>query len=171
MEVDDLTEYKQCLESWRFFVGLRFTVFAFFLTLTSALLYVVLTNSKFEDSLYRVLVSLVGLVCTFAVYIIEVRNQHLYDVCCNRAKVLEARSNQPDARKQAQPDSITLACAVQTATRRGSLFPRQFLTHSTGFFILYLVAALVWIGILCGAICTFKPAIFIFVIGSKGTAV
>jgi hypothetical protein len=59
---DRLTaEYGHAFESWRFLVGLRFTVIGFFLTLNSALLFVVLTLPVFKVRAYQYLCSTVGL--------------------------------------------------------------------------------------------------------------
>lgn len=87
-----IEEYKVCFDNWRFFVGLRFTVLAFFLTLNSALLTVYVSSiGEGAKNWLAPLMPIMGLVATVALWLIENRNRELYFGCMQRAKAIEKR--------------------------------------------------------------------------------
>ena len=85
-------EYEVCFNNWRFFVGLRFTVLAFFLTLNSGLLYAFLNMlSDNKQEMFLVLLPLVGIFSVYAGWIIENRMRQMYYACIQRAKQIEGK--------------------------------------------------------------------------------
>ncbi|MBI5675780.1 MAG: hypothetical protein HZC48_08170 [Nitrospirae bacterium] len=140
-------EYDQCFDNWRFLVGLRFTVLAFFLTLTSALLYAVFTQPIFNNKPYQYLVSIIGIVSSWAIIMLEGRNRQLYDVCINRAKAIEKQFYTTQGQQQSTVSDNCLAHLLYSA-------PRQFWAWHTGaIYILYAIAFLIWLGLLFTASC------------------
>jgi hypothetical protein len=88
------TEYEQCFDNWRFLVGLRFTVLAFFLTLTSGLLYAALTlpavfPNRPDQIIMIKVTAIAGLISCLLIIAIERRNKELYDLCVERATQIE----------------------------------------------------------------------------------
>lgn len=85
------TEYEQCFENWRFLVGLRFRVLAFSLTLTSALLYAIFAL-PFREKIFQYLFSIIGIISSWSVIMLEGRNRQLYYSCIRRAKEIEGQN-------------------------------------------------------------------------------
>jgi hypothetical protein len=86
-------EYGMCFDNWRFFVGLRFTVLAFFITLNSGLLYAYF-GLMGEDikKLFMVFPPIVGVISVLAGWIIENRTSDMYFACLQRAKAIELKA-------------------------------------------------------------------------------
>jgi hypothetical protein len=83
-------EYDVCFDNWRFFVGLRFTVLAFFLTLNSGLLYIFLKGEITPEN-FKCLPPIIGLLSVIAGFLIENRTRQLYYACIQRAKSIEVK--------------------------------------------------------------------------------
>ncbi|MGD0786012.1 MAG: hypothetical protein ABR969_09390 [Sedimentisphaerales bacterium] len=81
-------EYDICFENWRFFVGLRFTVLAFFLTLNSGLFYIFLKGEITLEN-FKWLPPIIGLFSVIAGFLIENRTKQMYYACIQRAKKIE----------------------------------------------------------------------------------
>ena len=85
-------EYEVCFSNWRFFVGLRFTVLAYFLTLNSGLLYVFVSHNN-SNNPFVFVIPVLGLISIIAGCMIENRNRRMYYVNLQRAKEIERRFN------------------------------------------------------------------------------
>lgn len=85
-----LKEYGECWANWRFIVGLRFTVLAYFLTLNSGLLYVCLKGIGENAHPLVKWVPVLGLLSVVAAWVIENRNKQMYYACIQRVKAIEA---------------------------------------------------------------------------------
>lgn len=87
-------EYEKCWDVWQFGVGLRFTTLAFWLTLTSGLLFLFV---KPKDLAYpqitQSIICVLGFLFTMAVGIIENRNKQIYGACIRRAMAIELGHN------------------------------------------------------------------------------
>jgi len=89
------TEYEQCLESWRFYLGLRPAILVFALSVMSAGIYFLMGGDSSPEPLAKTLLSLGGFIITVAVFMFEWRTRDLYDVCIKRARALELKSQSP----------------------------------------------------------------------------
>jgi hypothetical protein len=123
------TEYEQCFDNWRFLVGLRFTLLAFFLTLTSGLVYIAL--QLFGSRAFQSVVTGVGVVSSVLMYILEHRTGKLYAVCMARAATIEEYLHPQTAK-----DCLAHKLEAQVPT----LFSR----HATGIYGFYVVAGVIW---------------------------
>jgi hypothetical protein len=149
------TEYEQCFDNWRFLVGLRFTVLAFFLTLTSGLVYVVFAmHEALHPIRFQIVVSVIGILASGLVWIMEKRNKELYAVCIQRAVQIED-AWYPKPEKQASPLMATDGLAHQIETKKASLLS----SHSKGILGFYGVSAFIWLMLLLGAILGRFPVI------------
>ena len=140
-------EYEQCFDNWRFLVGLRFTVLAFFLTLTSAILYGVFTQPIFQEKLYQILASLVGIGSSWAIIMLEGRNRQLYYVCISRAKEIERLFYPTQSQQQQVVSDNCLAHLLDSAPRK------CWAWHTGALYILYGMVFLIWLGLFFAAIC------------------
>lgn len=87
-------EYEKCWDVWQFGVGLRFTTLAFWLTLTTGLLYLfVKPRDLAYPQITQSIICFLGFLFTIAVRIIENRNKQIYDVCIKRAMEIEISCN------------------------------------------------------------------------------
>jgi hypothetical protein len=89
------TEYEQCLESWRFYLGLRPAILVFALSVMSAGIYFLMGKDNSPGPIAKILLSLGGFIITVAVFMFEWRTRDLYDVCIKRARALELGGNSP----------------------------------------------------------------------------
>jgi hypothetical protein len=89
------TEYEQCMESWRFYLGQRPAFLAFALSIMSAGAYFLLGKDSPPEPIVKILLSFAGLVFTFGVIMFEKRTRDLYDVCIKRARALELGDKSP----------------------------------------------------------------------------
>ena len=88
-------EYTSVERSWRFFVGLRFSVLAFAAPLLSVLAgfyqYALTHKRELEDLGYMGLwvIPLFGVISLVGIYLIEERTRSLYLACATRGQVIE----------------------------------------------------------------------------------
>jgi len=150
-------EYEVCFSNWRFFVGLRFTVLAFFLTLNSGLLYAFLnmTGEKKQQP-YMILPPLVGIVAVYAGFIIDNRIRQLYFACIRRAKQIEDKLRYADNEakriprllprdREKKPDIMELAKKNSIAKLLDDCCPVTiFSWQALAVWVIYLVLIIVW---------------------------
>lgn len=150
MDDNSITEYEQSFENWRFLVGLRFTVLAFSLTLTSALLYAIFTLPLFREKIFQYLVSIIGIVSSWAIIMLEGRNRQLYYSCIRRAKEIECQNGTQNQDKKQHMNG--LAHEMDSA-------PVKFTAWHTGaMYTLYGIMLLIWIALLIVTMCGRFPA-------------
>jgi hypothetical protein len=163
------TEYEQCMESWRFYLGQRPAFLAFALSIMSAGAYFLLGKDGPTEPIVKILLSFAGLVFTFSVITFEQRTRDLYDVCIKRARTLELESQSPPKFKYGQENKGF--SDIWPSTRdyfRGNIKeydskeyrlatlliakPRHLLAWQTGgIYLTYGIMCLAWIFMmLCG---------------------
>jgi len=148
MDRNFIPEYEQSFENWRFLVGLRFTVLAFFLTLTSALIYTVLTQTLFKEQLYQYLISIIGIASSWSIIMFEGRNRQLYYTCIKRAKEIENYYNRTE-----ENQGKGLANDLDTVP------PKFWAWHTLGFYMFYGITLIIWIALFIATIFNKFPAI------------
>ncbi len=131
-------EYQQCWETWRFLVGLRFTVFRLFLLLSPALFIAVLSQPALQQPGYKDALSLFGIVSTFLVITLECRNKQLYKCCLARAKALEGLFYPQSSQPSTVNADDCIAHLLDSAKARPWAWHGHILT-------LYVVVILAWI--------------------------
>jgi hypothetical protein len=142
------TEYEQCFDNWRFVVGLRFTILAFFLTLTSGLVYIAFTmHEAFHPRTLQVIVYVIGILASGLVWIMEKRNKELYDVCIQRAEQVEEQWYS-HAERPAPLLTATNGLAHQIESKKAS----PLSSHSNGILGFYRISAFIWLLLLLAAI-------------------
>lgn len=151
-------EYEVCFDNWRFFVGLRFTVLAFFLTLNSGLLYAFFgMMDKSKQEWFVFFPPLIGIISVFAALVIENRNRQLYYPCILRAKEIEKKLGYEENKaekvertchwgKKEKLNISELAKKNCIAVLLDNCCPVTFLSWQTqGIRIVYALLAVIWV--------------------------
>ncbi len=160
------TEYEQCLESWRFYLGQRPAFLAFALSIMSAGVYFLMGKESPPEPIVKILLSFGGLVFTIGVVMFEQRTRDLYDVCIKRARALELGGQSPPDYLYGANFSEMLSCTRDVLRGKDKeldckkyklatlliVKPRHLLAWQTGgIYLTYGVMCIAWLFmLLCG---------------------
>jgi len=134
-------EYNQCFESWRFFVGLRFTVLGFFLSLTSALVYGVFAIPLFKNPGAIYVLAFIGVLISWAFIMLEGRNRKLYYTCIKRGQDIESSQKEKELKKNCTDSCRSLAKKLNSVPRK------IYAWHTGAIFGLYGLTLVIWISL------------------------
>lgn len=163
-----LKEYDICFDNWRFFVGLRFTVLAFFLTLNSGLLYIFLKGEITSEG-FRFLPPIIGLLSVIAGFMIENRTRQMYYACIQRAKGIEVELGY-ESNPEKDNRILKISLSGQQERKKKKLLDREAANNCIGILLdnrcpptilssqtlgirlIYSVLIVVWVALLFVAI-------------------